>query len=471
MLNLERELRKYKVADIEVRDRAREELGDINGMIQNIREVGLLQPLCVTEEDVSAPYKVRLIAGGRRLRAITLLVQSKELLDNIPCLMFTNVTEHTYKWIELSENLFRKAFTMREEVRLKAQVYKLGQEIYGKADGSGKGFSMTDAATLLGMSQSNLSKDITTNKQLRALESVGVDTSQIKSKDDVKKLVKNLTKTAVRNIAVNKINTNHGTLEGKLKNVLSSYIIGDCLEGMKKLPLGTFNFAEIDPPYAIELQKNKKSFSSNYALYNEVDVAEYPAFMHAMLNTVYDRLANNSFAILWHSDKWAPMLAFIAKGGSLKGATAIADCLINDRSIDAVDLHYEGPLFSDVRFGYWVKPSGASMRPEENLAMCHESFMILKKGRPLLNMPGAGNTFIFNPVQPNVKVHPTERPADMIAKILAIFCKAGSNVLVPFAGSGRTLIEAYKMSMTGVGFDLTPQYRDSFIVAANKEIK
>ena len=34
MLNLERELRKYKVADIEVRDRAREELGDINGMIR-----------------------------------------------------------------------------------------------------------------------------------------------------------------------------------------------------------------------------------------------------------------------------------------------------------------------------------------------------------------------------------------------------------------------------------------------------
>jgi DNA modification methylase len=48
--------------------------------------------------------------------------------------------------------------------------------------------------------------------------------------------------------------------------------------------------------------------------------------------------------------------------------------------------------------------------------------------------------------------------------IYETFAFQGSRVLIPFLGSGVGLLAAHSLGMTGVGFELTKSYRDSFLV-------
>ena len=51
----------------------------------------------------------------------------------------------------------------------------------------------------------------------------------------------------------------------------------------------------------------------------------------------------------------------------------------------------------------------------------------------------------------------------MIEEVLKTFCAPGQRVLVPFLGSGNTLLAAANYGMTGFGFDLSEEYRNSFM--------
>ena len=54
-------------------------------------------------------------------------------------------------------------------------------------------------------------------------------------------------------------------------------------------------------------------------------------------------------------------------------------------------------------------------------------------------------------------------------EILQTFARPGDRVLVPFAGSGKTLVAAWKLGMTPVGFDLAQQNKDSYILMMEGE--
>lgn len=466
---LEFEYATYTVAEIEVRDRARKDLGNIQELMYNIETTTLLHPITVTTSDVTAPYKVRLVAGGRRLTALSLMIKEKKLVDSVPCRILHNVDEHLYKLLELGENVYRKSLDFREEIALKAKVMKLGQELYGKATPGGKGFSMEKAADIVGVSQSSMSKDITLHTQLNAMNDMGIDTTQFKTKEDAAKFVKTIGKTAGNKIASAAIKKSMANMDAFKKNCIDTFIVGDALEGMSKLPDESYDFAEIDPPYGIDFTKNSKGFKGNYLAYTDVDSMAYADFMYNVLHETYRLLKPNSFAIVWHSPIWEPILRLIALGYSHSTVENMASALLSCTSTTKEMIHVD-KMFTVEMPGVWVKPNGQTQRPEEKLASAYEHFMILKKGKPLLATQGVPNVFAFDSVNPNTKVHPTERPAPLINKLLTTFCRHGYNVLVPFAGSGRTMLEAAKLGMTSIGFDLSQLYKDSYIIAVNKEL-
>jgi len=107
------------------------------------------------------------------------------------------------------------------------------------------------------------------------------------------------------------------------------------------------------------------------------------------------------------------------------------------------------------------------MNPTTRLANSYEMFFYAWKGQPALNKAGRGNDFHFPPVPSQQKVHPTERPIELMEEIYATFAFTGSRVLIPFLGSGNGLLAAHKLGMQGVGFELSKSYKDSFIVKAH----
>ena len=233
--------------------------------------------------------------------------------------------------------------------------------------------------------------------------------------------------------------------ENKVNGVVSrlskSYVIGDCVENISKLPNKLFHLVEIDPPYAIDLHKQKKddgTYNANKDVYNEIDIPDYRAIMSKLLKTCYDKMLDNSWLIVW----FAPEPWFNDMYQMIKDAG-----------------------FETLRMcGIWSKPSGQSKHPEVYLANTYEMFFYAWKGRPALNKQGRSNNFQFSPIAHQNKTHPTERPLEPMKEIYDTFCFKGSRILIPFLGSGNGLIAAEDLGMSSVGFDLSKQYRDSFLV-------
>jgi len=92
------------IANVQVADRHRGDLGDLGGLADSLRELGQLQPIVVTSD-------LRLIAGGRRLAAARSLgwseIDAKIASDLSGAAALLRA--------ERDENTCRKAFTLTEE--------------------------------------------------------------------------------------------------------------------------------------------------------------------------------------------------------------------------------------------------------------------------------------------------------------------------------------------------------------------
>lgn len=61
------------------------------------------------------------------------------------------------------------------------------------------------------------------------------------------------------------------------------------------------------------------------------------------------------------------------------------------------------------------------------------------------------------------RMHPTEKPVDMLREIIDRWIAPGSIVLDLFAGSGSTLLAAHHSKCIGVGIELDPAYVDAIV--------
>jgi hypothetical protein len=106
---------------IDVTERRRADFGDLDGLAEGIRRVGLLAPILV---DRNGSGRYRLIFGERRLRAVRLLGHG-----TIAAQLREHMTDDEFRAIELEENDNRKALTEGE----RARTFKSSQTLLERA--------------------------------------------------------------------------------------------------------------------------------------------------------------------------------------------------------------------------------------------------------------------------------------------------------------------------------------------------
>ena len=423
---------------ITVGERARGEMGDLEEFESNMKERGLISPLAVKSK-TDGTYE--LLAGERRFRIL-----SKNKVEAIPCRIFDNtISEIEMKSIELSENFYRKDFEYYEHDALVEQIHNLQQEIHGEkistaADATGWG--MKDTARMVGKDKSTISYSI---KRAKAREAFPALFDKCKTQQDASKMLKKLDEQIIKDVLVSKIDM--GKVSSNVQQLVGSFIQKDFFEGIEECPDNYFNFVEIDPPYAINIDGSGEGSAGkkDYAYgedYNEVAVSDYKHFMRNVFASCYRTMAEHSWLICWFApEPWFETIY--------------------------VELINAG--FSTTRMcGIWTKGYGQSKRPEIHLANSYEMFFYAWKGRPAMAKAGRTNTFDFKPVPSQYKTHPTERPIELTTEIYSTFTWPGTRVLIPFLGSGNGLLSAHELGMTGLGFELSKAYRDSFLVKTYK---
>ena len=437
------EVRIISISSIDEGNRRREDYGPMEELVDSIKQYGIIQPIAVCvcgSEDL--PFT--LLAGGRRFRAASLAG-----LEEIPARIYPRqLTELELRCVELEENVQRKDLTWIEKSALTKEIHDTRVALYGpkiSTSPNAEGWSARDTAQLLGRSHTPVNQDI---KLAKAIEEFPeIDWSKIPTRQEALKTVRKMKEDVVRRELARRATAQASKpVDGESastifrRRLIDAYMVGDCLEAMKKLEAESFDFVEIDPPYAIDLDEQKRLNSCEG--YHEIEQSSYVSFMTSVLNEAYRLAKPGAWLVLWFGpEPWfEPLFKMMTSAGWI------------GKRIHAV----------------WTKKNGQTMQPNYNLAHAYEMFFYARKGEGVLSLPGRLNVFDFAPVPAPKKYHPTQRPLELMREVVKTFSFENARVLVPFAGSGATLLAAALEKRQAFGYDLQPEFRESYILEVTK---
>jgi DNA modification methylase len=424
------------ISSVVMEDRVRGVLGDLEGLENNMKESGLISPLAVKSNN-DGTYK--LLAGGRRFTIL-----SRNNVEEIPVRIYEEeLSELEMKIIEKAENFYRKDLEFYEMDALTLEIHTLQQQLQGvKFSGpGGGGWGVRDTAEMIGVKAPSTVTDAI--KRAEAREAFPELFDGCKSASDASKVLKKIDEALIKQTIAQKLESQKS--DSTINQLSKCFIIKDFFEGIKEIPDEIMHLVEIDPPYAINLDKQKKKDGeSSYILenYNEISSDDYQDFLSDLFKQCYRVMTPHSWLICW----FAPQPWF-----------------------ETVYSHLHHAGFDTTRMvGIWSKGTpGQNMNPTTRLANSYEMFFYAWKGNPALNKAGRGNEFRFSPIPAQQKCHPTERPIELMEAIYDTFAYAGSRVLIPFLGSGNGILAAHKLGMSPIGFELSKAYKDSFLVKAH----
>lgn len=422
------------LADIILDQRARKEMGNLDETENSMKKYGLLQPLVVQK---ISDNSYLLLAGGRRYAIL-----KRNNIQQVHARIFLEkLSELEIKSIELAENVYRKDFEPHEHDALVSEIHTIHQKFHGvKLSGPNqKGWSMEDTSKLTGITKGAVSEAI---KRAKAREQFPELFENCKTQKDATKIIQKMNETLVKNIMAEKIKNNN--TNNTIANLSKSFIIKDFFEGVKDIPDEIMHLVEIDPPYAIDILKNKKNDESSHhyklSSYNEIDKEEYQIFLAKLFAECYRVMTEHSWLVCWFAPE--PWFEIVYQELNNAGFTTNRMC------------------------GMWNKGTGQNKWPEIYLSNSYEMFFYAWKGRPVINNARI-NVFNHQPIPAGQKIHETERPVELMKDIYNTFAFPRSRILIPFLGSGNGLIAAHQLDISAVGFELGRVYKDSFLVKLN----
>lgn len=413
MLSVER-VDNLSIDRIKIGKRRRQDMGDIQELADNIDARGLIHPIVVKDD-------MTLLAGERRLRAHMLLNRTTIRADVVTL----DSKDSSRKAIELFENVMRLNFTWSERALLE-------KDLFDAQAAENPDWSLRKQADLIDTSKTQIGKRIQLAEAIELIPELGLCETQ----DEAWKLFKRLEEDIVVGQLKQKmpdatINAPHWARE--------HYVVSDALDGMAPMADESFDFAEVDPPYAIELDRRKSRNLDNLHTkdYTEITPESFPPFMQHVIAETFRLLRHNSFGVFWYGMQWhCDMYTWLTKAGfAVNPVPAI-----------------------------WYKGNvGQTAQPDVALASTYEPFWLARKGTPKMKRMGRGNVFHYESVSPSKKIHTTEKPIELLSDILNTILFPGSNILVPFLGSGVTLRAAYRLGHTGLGFDRSQAHKERFL--------
>lgn len=192
-------------------------------------------------------------------------------------------------------------------------------------------------------------------------------------------------------------------------------LLGDCVEVLPRFPEECVDFVLTDPPYLVNFRDRQGRTLQGDADHRWVG----PAFGQIHRAMKPDSLCLSFFG-------WTHVETFIEawKRAGLRPVGHIV----------------------------FVKPyaSGANF-----VARRHEQAMLLAKGRPTLPVSAPADVMPWGRYTGN-KLHPTQKPVDLLRRLIRAFTRLGDIVLDPFCGSASTLVAAELEGRRAVGIEKDP---------------
>jgi DNA modification methylase/ParB-like chromosome segregation protein Spo0J len=406
-----------KLEEVKVGERFRDKFEDIELLAESISKYGLIEPIVVDEEMV-------LIAGERRYKAHQLL--KKEMIE---IRFMKDLSELEKKEVELEENIQRKQFTWQEEVNAKDQLHKLKRKVHG---GATRGVAakegdwlMKDTARALGVSTANVSMDISLARGMKAFPELQKE----KNKNMAMKKLKQKQEALLQSELAKR-------LKAKSTSISPDVVCGNCIEEMGKMKAESVDLILTDPPYGIDVDK-AHTYGRMTVKDTRFEDGDFETFdlLDKAFAEMYRILKDNRHMYIFCGIDKVPTL------------------------IELLRKHKFTPHHLPL---IWDKGSGSYPSQSTSFVHSYEAFIHIQKGRRKLNGTPR-DIFSVKRVPSNRKIHPTEKPTELLRDLIGFSTLPGETVFDPFSGSGASIIAARETSRKGIGVELDRGYHAKIV--------
>lgn len=381
-------MNKIKVGEVKVGERLRTDFGDIPGLATSIQRYGLLHPIVIDEKN-------NLIAGERRLKAHIKLGKKE-----IEYKRFSELSEVDKKEIELEENIQRKQLDWQELVLAKLSLHELRQELYGTKTGhtGGGGWGLSDTALALDQSVGTASMDIQLAKAIRNFPELRKE----KNKTNALKKYKRMEMVLLRQ-ELNK---------RRIRDVTPNIIHGLAEVECKKWEDESFDFFVTDPPFGKDLDKmtGDKNVSTQDVKYDD-DPHLIMEVIRKVAKELYRTLKPDRHMIMtFGMVHYEEVKKFLEDAG-------FTVC--------------PSPLI-------WNKTNPSTPADGTYFPHAYEPAFWCMKGKRGLNST-ACDVFTVKRVPSSKKLHPLERPQELLEAWIEAISFPGEKGGDPFGGGGSFL--------------------------------
>jgi site-specific DNA-methyltransferase (adenine-specific) len=394
----------------------RKEFKNIESLAASIKELGLIEPVVV--EQINGEYW--LLAGQRRLKAHLLLG-----LTEIEAVEKNNLDDWHRRAIELEENIQRENLSWSEEEEGIAEVHKLYQEKFGQAVEGKKdsGWRIEDTAEMLGKSVGRIHQALTIS---RALET-NPDLADKDSKDAAYKAITvkkdQLIKQEIAEVFL-KLARENGQEDVEIR-------LGDSRLLLREYPNESFDFSVIDPPYGIGVHDMQNTFPQRGEVRQGIEFDDSRGQLEDVVKPVMKEVHR-----LLKDDSHLYLFFGIARYTQVRQLLEEIGFWVNPCPV------------------LWIKNNALNLRPWLTFPVNYEPcFQCSKKYPPRpFNEIQKLSTF-EHPILAG-KVHPTQKPLEMIKWLVGLCSQKGERGIDPFLGSGTFTLACKELGRRAVGVEL-----------------
>ena len=434
-----------------VKARARVDMGeDFPQLVESIRLRGQMNPLLLHKKDF------QLLAGFRRLTALQQLGHTEAKVR-----FYEDLTPVDKKIIEVEENI-HKTLTWDERAKLYAEIHALQQDEHGKRVKGHKsgGWGLADSAEMLGLSEGNLSKDLTLADALEVLPELG----KLSSRRQALKMVDRIQEAAILS-EIARRDEEDVTTVGSVSKPYTMHR-GDAVKYLKEMVEDeTIDLVIFDPPWGVHIHEiassrgpkgEKTSYKDdsedtavNLALNLLPEIhrvmkedAHMYMFIGVQYRDYYLDILTNFDTLLKRIDLWKTLFP-----EADKSLSAFKKEVERNQKLRDWKFHVEEvPLI-------WVKEGGGYTDFEHKFMPRYEAVLFCSKGIKKRLNEVTSNVFEVQRPLTTERTHTQEKPLELIQKFIKVSSQPHEIVLDPCAGSFSTTIAATLMGRRSIAID------------------
>lgn len=202
----------------------------------------------------------------------------------------------------------------------------------------------------------------------------------------------------------------------------------DCLEGLKALPDDSVDLIIADPPYGISRDLNVKGkrlgttaiLDFNYGEWDKFDKEWFELALKKTKSWIFTFCAKKDVGLFWTD--------------------------LEDSGYKAIDVLV------------WQKPDPIPLNAKSKFLNAWEAIVVGKKNGGTWNSNYQHNIIKVQAPKGKERIHPTQKPVELIRQLIELTTDKGGLVLDPFMGSGTTAVAAKATGREFIGFEISKQY-------------